>query len=40
MRKLEKLVDVAFIGLFTLAFGYAVVMLVTGQALASHTAMG
>ena len=40
MRKLERIIDVAFVGLFTLAFAYAVVMLVTGQALASHTAMG
>lgn len=40
MRKLERLVDVAFVSLFALAFAYAVVMLATGQALASHTAMG
>lgn len=40
MKKLERIVDVAFIGLFTLAFAYAVVMLLTGQAFASHTAMG
>ena len=40
MRKLERIIDVAFVGLFTLAFAYAVVMLATGQAFASHTGMG
>lgn len=40
MKKLERIVDVAFIGLFTLAFAYAVVMLATGQAFASHTGLG
>jgi hypothetical protein len=40
MRKLERIIDVAFVGLFTLAFAYAVVMLATGQFHISHTGMG
>ena len=40
MKKLERIVDVAFVGLFTLAFAYAVVMLVTGKFHISHTGLG
>jgi hypothetical protein len=40
MRKVERMIDVAFISLFALAFAYAVVMLLTGQVHASHTGLG